>query len=158
MDIAGEYRIPALREHVWAALNDPEILRVSIPGCQELDKRSDQEFAAKVVAKIGPVRATFAGSVTLADLDPPEAYTISGQGQGGMAGFAKGSARVTLSQEADGETVLAYVARADVGGKLASIGSRIVQSAAKKMADQFFAAFVKTISEEQNVHAETPPE
>ena len=90
MDIAGEYRIPALREHVWAALNDPEILRVSIPGCQELDKRSDQEFAAKVVAKIGPVRATFAGSVTLADLDPPEAYTISGQGQGGMAGFAKG--------------------------------------------------------------------
>ncbi len=99
MDIAGEYRIPASREHVWAALNDPEILRVSIPGCQELDKRSDQEFAAKVVAKIGPVRATFAGSVTLADLDPPKAYTISGQGQGGMAGFAKGSARVTLSQE-----------------------------------------------------------
>jgi carbon monoxide dehydrogenase subunit G len=130
MDIAGKYRIPASREHVWAALNDPEILRVSIPGCQELDKRSDQEFAAKVVAKIGPVRATFAGSVTLADLDPPEAYTISGQGQGGMAGFAKGSARVTLSQEADGETVLAYVAQRTSAAS--SPVSEIVSSKARR--------------------------
>jgi carbon monoxide dehydrogenase subunit G len=142
MDLTGEYRIPAPRETVWAALNNPEILKACIPGCEELNKTSDTELVAKVVAKIGPVKAAFGGKVTLSDLDPPNGYTITGEGQGGAAGFAKGGAKVRL-EPADGGTVtvLHYTADAQIGGKLAQIGSRLVEGTAKKLADEFFAAF-----------------
>lgn len=142
MDLTGEYRIPAPRETVWAALNDPEILKACIPGCEELNKTSDTEFVARVVAKIGPVKAGFNGKVALSDLDPPAGYTISGEGQGGAAGFAKGGAKVRLEPVDGGSaTVLHYAADAQIGGKLAQIGSRLVEGTAKKLADEFFAAF-----------------
>ena len=142
MDLTGDYRIPAPRETVWAALNNPEILKACIPGCEELNKTSDTEFVARVVAKIGPVKAGFGGKVTLSDIDPPNGYTISGEGQGGAAGFAKGGAKVRLEAVDGGAaTVLHYAADAQIGGKLAQIGSRLVEGSAKKLADEFFAAF-----------------
>jgi carbon monoxide dehydrogenase subunit G len=140
MEMSGEYRIPAEREKVWAALNDPAVLKACIPGCQELHKVSDTEMTAKVQAKVGPVKATFNGHVTLSNIDPPKGYTITGEGKGGVAGFAKGSADVHLT-EANGETVLRYTAKAQVGGKLAQIGARLVDASAKQMADEFFGAF-----------------
>ena len=140
MDMTGEYRIPAPREQVWAALNDPATLKASLPGCQSLEKVSDQEFAATVVAKVGPVQAKFNGNVTLSNLNPPESYTISGEGKGGAAGFAKGGADVRLLEEGE-VTVLTYTAKADVGGKLAQLGSRLIDGTAKKMADEFFNNF-----------------
>lgn len=140
MDFSGSYRIPAAPQAVWDALIDPEVLKACIAGCRELNKVSDTEFAAVVAAKVGPISATFKGTVSLLDLDPPRAYTISGQGQGGAAGFAKMKARVTLAEEG-GETLLSYEAQADIGGKLAAVGSRLVQSVAKKNADDFFTAF-----------------
>lgn len=146
MDIAGEYRIAAPREVVWAALNDPEVLKRSIPGCKELEQRSPTDLAAKVTLKIGPISATFNGAVTLEDLNPPESYTIVGQGQGGAAGFAKGRAAVVLT-EIDAETTkLAYTAKAEVGGKLATLGGRLIQATSRKLADEFFTAFVKELS------------
>jgi hypothetical protein len=145
MEMHGERRIPAPREAVWAKLNDPETLKACIPGCQELDKTSDTEFTAKVRAKVGPVSATFTGKVTLTDLDPPKGYTISGEGQGGVAGFAKGSANVSLDEEG-GETVLRYGAQGQVGGKLAQIGSRLIDGTARKMADDFFSRLVAAVS------------
>ena len=145
MDMSGEYRIPADRETVWAALNDPEILKESIPGCQELEKTSDTEMSAKVVTKIGPVKATFTGNVTLSDMDPPNGYHIAGEGKGGVAGFAKGGADVRLAEDGD-VTVLTYEAKAKVGGKLAQLGSRLVDSTAKKMADEFFANFAARVA------------
>ncbi|MBT7956055.1 MAG: carbon monoxide dehydrogenase subunit G [Rhodospirillaceae bacterium] len=144
MDLTGEYRIPATREKVWEALNDPEILKQCIDGCQELNKDSDTEFSAKVTAKVGPVKAKFAGKVTLSELDPPNGYTISGEGQGGVAGFAKGGADVKLAEDG-GETVLSYQAKAEVGGKLASVGSRLVEGVAKKQADDFFGKFSEIV-------------
>ncbi|MDX6748867.1 carbon monoxide dehydrogenase subunit G [Geminicoccaceae bacterium 1502E] len=141
MDMTGEYRIPAPRQRVWEALNDPEILRQSIPGCQSLEKTSENELTAKVKAKVGPVAATFNGKVTLGDLNPPESYTISGEGSGGVAGFAKGGANVHLTEDGPETTILRYDAKADVGGKLAQIGSRLIQGTAKKMADDFFGKF-----------------
>ncbi|MBB4302037.1 hypothetical protein GGD81_001061 [Rhodobium orientis] len=138
MDMTGEYRIPARREDVWEAMNDPEVLKKSIPGCQSLEKVSDTEMTAKVVSKIGPVKATFNGHVTLSDIDPPKGYHISGEGKGGVAGFAKGGADVHLAEDG-AETVLTYEAKAQVGGKLAQLGSRMIDSTAKKMADEFFA-------------------
>jgi uncharacterized protein len=142
MDLTGEYRIPAPRETVWAALNNPDVLKACIPGCEELNKTSDTEFVARVVAKIGPVKARFGGKVTLSDIDPPNGYTITGEGQGGAAGFAKGGAKVRLeSVEGGAATVLHYSADAQIGGKLAQIGSRLVEGSAKKLADEFFAAF-----------------
>ena len=140
MDMSGEYTIPAPREKVWEALNDPEVLKQCIDGCQSLEKTSDTEFKAKVTSKVGPVRATFNGKVNLSDIDPPNGYTISGEGQGGVAGFAKGGAQVKLSGEGN-ETVLNYEANAEVGGKLASVGSRLVLGVAKKTADDFFSKF-----------------
>ncbi|MGH7102174.1 MAG: SRPBCC family protein, partial [Acetobacteraceae bacterium] len=122
MDMTGEVRLPAPRETVWRALNDPEILKQSIPGCEEIQKLSDTEMTARVSAKVGPVSARFAGKVTLSDLDPPNGYTISGEGQGGVAGFAKGGAQVSLKDDTDG-TMLSYKVNAQVGGKLAQIGS-----------------------------------
>ena len=142
MDLTGDYRIPAPRETVWAALNNPEILKASIPGCEELNKTSDTEFVARVVAKIGPVKAGFGGKVTLSDLDPPNGYTITGEGQGGAAGFAKGGAKVRLEAiDGGAATILHYSADAQIGGKLAQIGSRLVEGSARKLADEFFAAF-----------------
>ena len=145
MDMTGEYRIPAPREQVWAALNDPATLKASLPGCQSLEKVSDQEFAATVVAKVGPVQAKFNGNVTLSNLNPPESYTISGEGKGGAAGFAKGGADVRLLEEGE-VTVLTYTAKADVGGKLAQLGSRLIDGTAKKMADEFFNNFSQQVA------------
>ncbi len=139
MEMTGEYRINAAREDVWAALNDPEVLKACIPGCQEIDKTSDTGFTAKVKAKVGPVSATFNGAVTLSDMNPPESYTISGEGKGGAAGFAKGGAKVKLAEDG-AETLLTYEVEAQVGGKLAQIGSRLIDGTAKKMAEQFFGA------------------
>jgi uncharacterized protein len=142
MDLTGEYRIPAPRETVWAALNNPDVLKACIPGCEELNKTSGTEFVARVVVKIGPVKAGFGGKVTLSDIDPPNGYTITGEGQGGAAGFAKGGAKVRLeSVDGGAATVLHYSADAQIGGKLAQIGSRLVEGSAKKLADEFFAAF-----------------
>ena len=140
MDVTGEVRIPASRQQVWEALNDPDTLRGSIPGCQSLDKLSDTEFSAKVLSKIGPVKAKFATKITLSNLKPPESYTLSGQGQGGVAGFAKGSADVTLVEE-NSETLLRYSARIQVGGKLAQVGSRLLKGSVSKLAEQFFGKF-----------------
>ena len=140
MDLAGEYRIPASREVVWEALNDPEILKDCIPGCKSLEKNENGDLAATVVSKVGPVKATFKGEVRLENLNPPESYSIVGEGKGGVAGFAKGGADVKLTEDGDG-TVLTYTAKAQVGGKLAQLGSRLIDSTAKKMADEFFGAF-----------------
>lgn len=154
MDMTGERRIPAAQQKVWEGLNDPEILKQSIPGCQEIEKVSDTEFTAKVKAKVGPVSANFAGKVALSDLDPPNGYTISGEGTGGVAGFAKGGAKVTLEEE-NGETVLRYTVQAQVGGKLAQIGSRLIDATARKMADQFFSKFVDVMSPESSSQSGT---
>lgn len=140
MEMTGEYRIPASRAQVWAALNDPEILKASIPGCESLERVGENGFTATVVAKVGPVRAKFNGAVTLSDLDPPNGYTISGEGKGGAAGFAKGDAKVRLLDDAGG-TLLRYEVKANVGGKLAQLGSRLIDATAKKLADDFFQAF-----------------
>jgi carbon monoxide dehydrogenase subunit G len=140
MDMSGEKRINAPRDAVWAALNDPEALKAAIPGCESVDKKSDTEFAAKVALAIGPVKAKFAGEVTLTDLDPPNGYTLTGQGSGGVAGFGKGEAKVSLRDDA-GATVIAYQVHASVGGKLAQVGQRLIDSTAKKLADQFFEKF-----------------
>jgi carbon monoxide dehydrogenase subunit G len=140
MEMSGEYRIPASRDKVWAALNDPVVLKACIPGCQSLEKLNDNEMNATVVAKVGPVKATFNGHVTLSNIDPPKGYTITGEGKGGVAGFAKGGADVALKEDGAG-TILNYTASAQVGGKLAQIGARLIDATAKQMADQFFGAF-----------------
>jgi uncharacterized protein len=157
MDMTGQYRIPAPREQVWAALNDPETLKASLPGCQSLEKLSDREFAATVVAKVGPVQAKFNGNVTLSNLNPPESYTISGEGKGGAAGFAKGGADVRLLEEGE-VTVLTYTAKADVGGKLAQLGSRLIDGTAKKMADEFFNNFSRQVAGPAPAPAPAPEE
>jgi carbon monoxide dehydrogenase subunit G len=145
MEMHGERRIPAPRQVVWERLNDPETLKQCIPGCESVEKVSDTEFTAKVRAKVGPVSARFAGKVTLTDLDPPAGYTITGEGTGGVAGFAKGSARVSLEEDG-GETIMRYGAQAQVGGKLAQIGSRLVDGTARKLADQFFDRFAAALN------------
>jgi carbon monoxide dehydrogenase subunit G len=145
MDMTGEYRIAAPRDEVWKALNDPEVLRACIPGCEELTKKSDTEMSAVVVQKVGPVKARFEGEVELTNINAPASYTIQGEGKGGVAGFAKGGADVTLADEGD-ETVLSYVVRATVGGKLARLGSRLIDSTAKKVANQFFENFHNHVS------------
>ena len=146
MDMSGEYRIPAPRDRVWAALNDPEILKQAIPGCEELTKHSDTELEAKVTAKVGPVKAKFTGNVRLENINAPESYSIVGEGKGGAAGFAKGGADVHLKEDAD-DTILTYNAKAEVGGKLAQIGSRLIQGTAKKMADDFFGKFSQIVTD-----------
>jgi uncharacterized protein len=146
MDMSGEYRIPAPRDKVWAALNDPETLKASLPGCETLEKTGDNQFAATVVAKVGPVKAKFNGNVALSNLNPPESYTIAGEGKGGAAGFAKGGADVRLTPDGADTTVLRYTAKADVGGKLAQLGSRLIDGTAKKMADEFFDNFCRQVA------------
>ena len=144
MEMTGERRIPAPRQKVWDALNDPEILKQCIAGCESLDKTSDTEFGARVTSRVGPVTAKFTGKVELSDVDPPNGYTISGEGQGGVAGFAKGGAKVQLADDGDG-TLLTYEANGTVGGKLAQIGSRLIDSTARKMADDFFDKFAEAV-------------
>jgi len=146
MELNGEYRIPAPREAVWKALNDADVLKQCIPGCESVEKTSDTEFSAKVRAKIGPVSAGFTGKVTLSDLDPPNGYRISGEGQGGVAGFAKGGADVRLKPDESGAgTILTYAVQANVGGKIAQIGSRLVEGTARSMADQFFGKLAEIV-------------
>jgi uncharacterized protein len=140
MVMNGEVQLPAARELVWAKLNDTEALKASIPGCETLEKLSDTEFQAVATNKVGPVKARFKGKVRLSDLDPPNGYRISGEGDGGVAGFAKGGATVALTDK-DGGTLLTYNVEAQIGGKLAQLGQRLVNGAAKKLADQFFAKF-----------------
>ena len=147
MEMSGEVRIEATVDEVWAALNDAEILKACIPGCQELEKVSDTEMTAKVVLKIGPVKAKFGGEVTLENLNPPNSYSIVGEGKGGIAGFAKGGADVSLEQDGD-ETILRYEAKAQVGGKIAQLGSRLIDSTSKKLANQFFDNFRNALTEE----------
>lgn len=139
--IEGEERIAAPIQKVWEALNDPAVLKETIPGCQSLEMKSPTEMAAVVVLKIGPIKATFQGEVTLKNLNPPNSYTIQGEGKGGIAGFAKGGADVTLVADGADATVLTYSAKADVGGKIAQLGSRLIASTSKKLAGQFFSAF-----------------
>ncbi|MGH7089064.1 MAG: SRPBCC family protein, partial [Stellaceae bacterium] len=146
MDMTGEYRLAAPRTKVWAALNDPAILKQCIPGCEEINKLSDTEMTAKVTAKVGPVSAHFGGKVTLSDLDPPNGYKISGEGSGGAAGFAKGGAIVKLTDDGGG-TLLSYTVDAHVGGKLAQIGSRLIDATARKMAGDFFARFAAAVDQ-----------
>ena len=140
MDMKGERRIAAPRQVVWDALNDPEILKTSIPGCTSLDKLSDSQMKATASIKLGPISAKFAGAVQLSDLDAPNGYTISGEGQGGVAGFAKGGAKVALIDDGAG-TLLSYEVNAQVGGKLAQLGARLIDATAKQMADAFFDRF-----------------
>ncbi|MDB5762544.1 MAG: carbon monoxide dehydrogenase subunit family protein [Herminiimonas sp.] len=153
MDMTGSERIPASREVVYEALNNPEILKQSMPGCQELNKVSDTGFDAVVVIKVGPIKATFKMAGTLSDLDPPNGYTISGEGKGGVAGFAKGSAKVHLEQDGDA-TILTYEVHADVGGKFAQLGARMINSTAMKFAGDFFVNFNRAVTGEQGVPAE----
>jgi len=157
MDMTGERRIAAPRLTVWRALNDAEVLKQAIPGCEEIDKTSDTEFTAKVTAKVGPVKARFGGKVTLSDLDPPNGYRISGEGQGGGAGFAKGGAEVRLeSVDGGAATVLRYKVHATVGGKLAQIGSRLIEGTARKMADDFFDRFAAAVGAPAVAEAAVP--
>jgi len=145
MDMTGEERITAPRDTVWAALNNPDILRQCIPGCESLEWVSPTELTAKVKLKIGPVSASFSGDVTLSNINAPASYTISGEGKGGIAGFAKGGADVVLKEDGN-ETILHYEAKAQVGGKIAQLGSRLVDSSAKKLAQQFFSDFTAAIN------------
>jgi len=144
--IEGEERIAAPLQKVWEALNDPEVLKATIPGCQSLEMQSPTEMTATVVLKIGPIKATFNGEVTLKNLKPPHSYTIQGEGKGGIAGFAKGGADVTLKEDGADTTILTYTAKADVGGKMAQLGSRLINSTSKKLAGQFFDTFNKKVS------------
>lgn len=156
MDMSGEYRISAPRETVWAALNDPDILKECIPGCDSLEMTSDTEMIASVTTKVGPVKAKFKGSVTLSDINPPQSYKITGEGKGGAAGFAKGGADVSLTEDGS-DTILIYTAKAQVGGKLAQLGSRLIDSTAKKMADEFFGNFSAKLSNGSAAEASTEP-
>jgi uncharacterized protein len=157
MDMKGEYIVAAPREKVWAALNDVETLKAAIPGCQSIARLSETEIEATVTAKVGPVKATFKGLVTLSDLDPPNGYTIRGEGKGGAAGFAKGGAKVNLADDPGG-TRLSYEVDAAVGGKLAQIGSRLIVSTAKKLADEFFSKFSNFVADaEADVAVMTSP-
>ena len=140
MDMTGEQLIPLPQEQVWRGLNDPEVLKACIAGCESIEKVSDNEYRVAMVATVGPVKARFSGKLLLSDLNPPNSYSLSFEGSGGAAGFGKGSAQVSLKAEGPG-TRLSYSARASVGGKLAQVGSRLIDGVARKMADDFFAAF-----------------
>ncbi len=146
MKMADSQRIEAPRETVWAALNDADVLQACIPGCEELTKHSDTEMEAKVKLKVGPVKATFGGKVTLEDLNPPESYRIVGEGSGGVAGFAKGGAAVRLEEDGPDATILYYDVDAQIGGKLAQLGSRLIDSTAKRLAGEFFKTFSETVA------------
>jgi len=156
MKLNGEFRVPADKTTVWDALNDPEVLKKCLPGCEEINKTSDTEMTAKITIKMGPVKAKFAGSVTLTDLDPPNSYTLSGKGQGGAAGFASGEAKIKLT-EADGGTLISYDVDVKVGGKLVQIGSRLIDSTSKKLSKKFFDALAEHLGGgDEAATSETP--
>ena len=148
MTMTGEVQLAAPRQTVWEKLNDPEVLKATIPGCESLEKTSDTSFQAVAVTKICPVKAKWKGKVNLTDLDPPNGYKIVGEGEGGVAGFAKVSADVRLSDK-DGGTLLTYSVEAQIGGKLAQLGQRLINGAAKKMADEFFQKFAAAVADGQ---------
>lgn len=146
VNMEGEERINAPIDSVWKALNDADTLKECIPGCESLELKSPTEMAATVSLKIGPIKAKFAGEVELKNLKPPHSYTIEGEGKGGVAGFAKGGAEVKLVEDGADATILSYTAKADVGGKMAQLGSRLIQSTSKKLAAKFFSDFNKKVS------------
>jgi len=155
MEMSGEELITASRAKVWEALNDPEILKQAIPGCEDVEKDGDDAFTATVKVKVGPVKAKFKGQVSLSNIDEPNGYTITGEGKGGAAGFGKGGADIKLT-DADGGTLLSYTATASVGGKMAQIGSRLIDSTAKKLASEFFTKFNELVSEPSEDETDSP--
>ena len=165
MEMKGEQLVPASQADTWAALNDPEILKACVPGCESIDRVTDTEYGVQMTARVGPVAAKFKGKLTLSDLNPPNSYSIAFEGQGGVAGFGKGGAQVQLAPEGDG-TRLTYQVKASVGGKIAQIGSRLVDAAARKLADDFFTAFNDKVAslhgagthEDHDEHDEHHPE
>ena len=157
MDITGEYRVPLPREAVFEALNDPDVLGQCIPGCQTLERVGEHEYDADVVAKVGPVKARFRTRIEVSNLNPPESYTLSGEGKGGVAGFASGSADVSL-EESDEETVLRYTARIRPGGKIAQVGSRLIGGTARKLGADFFSRFVEVVTPTQPSEKGEPAE
>lgn len=156
MEMSGEERIPATQGETWAALNDPEILKACVPGCESIERVAENEYQVLMVARIGPVSARFKGKLALSDLNPPHSYAIAFEGQGGAAGFGRGSARVQLAPEGEG-TLLTYQVKANVGGKLAQIGSRLVDAAARKISQDFFAAFNAKVGAQALAHEEHEP-
>ncbi len=148
MNMTGQERIEAPIETVWRALNDPDVLRACIPGCETLEKTSDTNMMATVVLRVGPIKASFEGMVELDNLNPPKSYTISGEGKGGIAGFAKGHADVSLVEDGAAATMLTYTVKADVGGKIAQLGSRLIDSTARKLAGQFFLSLGSRLSDQ----------
>jgi len=146
MEMTGEQRIAAPRQIVWTALNNPDVLKQCIPGCQSIEKQSDTDMTAKVVLKLGPIKAAYSSKLRLVDLDPPNGYRIIGEGSGGAAGFAKGSAIVRLSDDGPNATLLSYETQVNVGGKIAQLGARLLDSTAKKMAEDFFATFGSVVA------------
>ena len=150
MEMSGEQHIALAQQRVWEALNDPEILKACIPGCQSIERVSENEYKVAMTATVGPVKAKFSGKLMLADMNPPHSYSLAFEGSGGAAGFGKGGARVSLAPE-NGGTLLTYTANATVGGKLAQIGSRLIDGVARKMADDFFACFNRTVAPEAEV-------
>lgn len=154
MNISGEREIKAPKHVVWGALNDKDVLQQCIPGCQTIEKVSDTEFTATVVLSIGPMKAKFNGKVTLSDLDPPNSYKIIGEGQGGIAGFGSGGAVVKLMVGEEATTILSYTAEAAVGGKIAQLGARLVESTARKLSDKFFDSFATVVGGDSSGQAE----
>jgi hypothetical protein len=152
MTMSGEVQLAAPRDAVWEKLNDPAILKSCIPGCEELETTEEGGFRATAKIKVGPVSARFKGKVTLSDLDPPNGYKITGEGEGGVAGFAKGGAVVSLIDK-DGGTLLTYKVEAQIGGKLAQLGQRLINGSAKKVADEFFAKFAKAVYPKERLRA-----
>src|SRR5271156_4650892 len=155
MEFKGHYLIPASPQKVWNSLNDPQILRQCVPGCERMDKTDDTHFSAAAVLKIGPVKATFNASIVLDNLDPPHRCTLRGEGQGGVAGSARAEAEIVLTPEGDG-TALAYAAQAQIGGKLAQIGQRLIDGAAKQIADDFFVRFAAAVAHAPDAAVEAP--
>lgn len=156
MEMTGEQFIPAAQAEVWRGLNDPEVLKACISGCESIEKLSDVEYAVVATTAVGPVKAKFRGKLRLADLQPPDSYALSFDGQGGAAGFGKGTAKVSLAAESAG-TRLSYAVKAQVGGKLAQLGSRLIDGVAKKMADDFFCAFNQIMAAPARAGAAPPP-
>lgn len=146
MEMTGERHIAAPRQRVWEALNDPAVLQAAIPGCESVERTGDDSFQARVSLKLGPMSAKFGGKVTLSNVNPPASYTISGEGQGGAMGFAKGGADVSLEEAGPNATILRYSVKAQVGGKMAQLGARLIDSTAKSMADQFFDRFAAQLA------------
>ena len=146
MEMTGEQQIPVSQEKTWQALNDLDVLKACIPGCESIAQSGENEYDVVLTAKVGPVSAKFKGKLKLSDINPPQSYNLAFEGQGGVAGFARGSAQVNLTPEGDNSTRLGYAVKANVGGKLAQIGSRLIDGAAKKLAEQFFSAFNKHVT------------